>query len=213
MRPAPVLEIAANIGGRACRLGLNTFLGLSVVGIDDLPPGARKRCKRTAERLHPLGGVRLTSQLEVSLPVILAETNFNMTFNVVETDACGLGFVLGMDYLEKLGFTLQPDERFVTYKSEPLTRKEIMAFRKRREDKTLAAAGPRAVFTAKTVTSGAATSTAASTPNFNVTKRLEDALQDAREELQTAALAAKDEHDTLKNENENLVKNLERCCL
>ena len=79
MRPAPVLEIAANIGGRACRLGLNTFLGLSVVGLDDLPPGARNRCKHTSERLHPLGGVRLTSNLEVSLPVILAVATLNIT--------------------------------------------------------------------------------------------------------------------------------------
>ena len=146
MRPAPVLEIAANIGGRACRLGLNTFLGLSVVGLDDLPPGARNRCKHTSERLHPLGGVRLTSNLEVSLPVILAETTFNITFNVVETGACGLGFVLGMDYLEKYNFTLQPGERGVLVQFKMLTRKEILAFRQKREDKTQAAAGPRAVF-------------------------------------------------------------------
>ena len=123
MRPAPVLEIAANIGGRVCRLGPNTFLGLSVVGLDDLPPGARNRCKRSSERLHPLGGVRLNSNLEVSLPVILAETTFNMTFNVVEHGACGLGFVLGMDYLEKHGFTLQPGERHVMFKYEFLSRK------------------------------------------------------------------------------------------
>ena len=114
-RAAPVFEVPASIDGVFHRLGLDTLAGVSCVGSADLSPKQLSRAVPTAERLHHAGGEPLSTALEVTLDVSLGPFVLPVTFNVVETGRFKLGFLLGMDVLERYHFRLDVSNRTVLF--------------------------------------------------------------------------------------------------
>ena len=145
-RSAPVLEVAASINGKSIRLGLDTLAGLSCVGKADLTSEERKLCEPTSERLHHAGGDLLRSSGEIELPVEIAGSILHVTFNVIDTGKHNLGFLLGMDVLERFEFVLECAQRKVSFNPHPVPQEDLLRFRRDKE-KQLVRTGCKAVFT------------------------------------------------------------------
>jgi hypothetical protein len=145
-RSAPVMEIAAAINGKSIRLGLDTLAGLSCVGKADLTAAERKLCEPTSERLHHAGGELLSSSGEIELPIEIAGSTIMVTFNVIDTGKHNLGFLLGMDVLERYEFVVDCARRKVTFCPLPVPQDDLLRYRRAKE-KQLVLTGCKAVFT------------------------------------------------------------------
>ena len=143
-RAAPVLEIAACIDGKPIRLGLDTLAGLSCVGKADLTPDERKRCVPTSERLHHAGGDALRSDSEIELAIEVAGDVLLVKFNVIDTGKHNLGFLFGMDALERFEFVIDAARRAVTFCPVPMPHEDLLRFRADKEQQLLSA-GVKAV--------------------------------------------------------------------
>ena len=87
----------------------------------------------TSERLHHAGGESLRTNMEVTLEVDISGTVFDVTFNVIESGRFPLGFLLGMDVLEKHDFVLNAATRQVEFRRVPLPQDELNENRAFRE--------------------------------------------------------------------------------
>ena len=152
-RSAPVMEVAASIDGKAIRLDLDSLAGLSCVGSADLTNDERKRCVPTSERLHHAGGDALRSNGEIELPVEIAGEIILATFNVIDTGKHNLGFLFGMDLLERHEFVIDCARRKVTFCPDPMPQDDLLRFRHDKE-KQLLSTGLKPVFTADPADSG-----------------------------------------------------------
>jgi hypothetical protein len=139
-----VFEIAATVSGKPVRLGLDTLAGLSCVGRLNLTKEELSRAVSTSERLHHAGGESLQSTAEVTLDVGLGECEIKVTFNVIDTGRFPLGFLLGMDILEKHAFVLDVSSRAASFCGEVMPVEELEVLRAFREGK-LALAGVKSV--------------------------------------------------------------------
>ena len=134
-RASPVFEVAATINGKPVRLGLDTLAGLSCVGRVNLTHEELSNVVPTSERLHHAGGEALRSTAEVTPDVEMGSGEIKVTFNVIDTGRHPLGFLLGMDVLEKYAFQLDASARSASFRGEPLpfeVLEELRAFREKR---------------------------------------------------------------------------------
>jgi hypothetical protein len=138
-RAAPVFEIVAIISDRKVRMGVDTRASVSCVSRSDLTKEELEKAKPTLERLHHAGGEALPSKVEVSLEVEMGGGKCMVTFNVIETGRCKLGFFLGMDVLDKHNFLLDTSTRTANYCGKPMPKEELEELRTSREQKFLAA--------------------------------------------------------------------------
>ena len=93
----------------------------------------------TSERLHHAGGEALRSTAEVTLDIELGGCEIKATFNVIDTGRHPLGFLLGMDVLEKYAFLLDASTRSASFRGEPLPFEELEELRAFREKRILSA--------------------------------------------------------------------------
>ena len=144
-RAAPVMEVAARINGKPIRLGLDTLAGLSCVGKADLTPDERARCVPTSERLHHAGGEALRSDSEIELAIELSGEILLAKFNVIDTGKHNLGFLFGMDLLERFEFVIDAARRAVTFCPVPVPMADLLQYRANKEQQLLSN-GVRPVF-------------------------------------------------------------------
>ena len=151
-RSAPALEIAAFIDGKAIRLGLDTLSGLNCVGKADLTPDQRKFVEPTSERFLQHAGCYYKAVGEIVLPVMVADETLVTTFTVVDTGHYPLGYVFGMEMLERYEFVINAASRKVTFCPDPFTTKEIKEFREEKEDSLMSKGlqAKTAIFTGNT---------------------------------------------------------------
>ena len=83
----------------------------------------------------------------MTLDVTLGNACLPVTFNVVDTGRFKLGFLLGMDVLERYHFCLDVSNRKVTFDDFAYPIDDILEARKRREQQLLSAQGSQ-VFSA-----------------------------------------------------------------
>jgi hypothetical protein len=118
-RAAQVFEVAAKIDGRLMIVGLDTLAAVSCVGRADLTKEQFERAVPTAVQLLHAGGGNLETTKEVMLPVTIGKKNLEVTFNVLDAGGDQLGFLIGMDVLEKHQFVLNAGTREATFADVP----------------------------------------------------------------------------------------------
>jgi hypothetical protein len=114
------------------------------VGRADLTKEQYRRSVPTSERLHHAGGDPLQSGMEVSLQVEIDGLQMTVTFNVVDAARFPLGFLLGMDVLEKYGVLIDAGTRQARFRRKPLEMLELQDLRDKRE-KALTSVGAKAI--------------------------------------------------------------------
>ena len=132
-RSVPVFEALGKVNGQWVRLGMDTLAGVSCVGRADLSKEEQALDVPTSERLHHAGGESLRTNMEVTLEVDIMGASFDVTFNVIESGRFPLGFLLGMDVLEKHDFVLNAATRQVEFRRVPLPQSELEENRAFRE--------------------------------------------------------------------------------
>ena len=104
------------------------------MGKADLTPDQRKSVEPTSERFLQHAGCYYKAVGEIVLPVMVADEMLVTTFTVVDTGHYPLGYVFGMEMLERYEFVINSASRKVTFCPVPFTTKEIKEFREEKED-------------------------------------------------------------------------------
>jgi transposase InsO family protein len=132
-RAVPVLHVLATIQGRRFRMGIDTMACVSCCPRDQLTDEQYELAVATRERLTHAGGSALCAPLEVTLPVRLGKVDYAITFNIIECNGDGPGWLLGMDFLEKYDAEIGCAARRVSLRDTPIDDEDLVEYRGRKE--------------------------------------------------------------------------------
>jgi hypothetical protein len=144
-RASPVLEVKSTANGKPMRLGIDSMASIGCIGRSDLNTGELSLAVPTTESLHHAGGESLRSGSEVTFNIGIGSGFFDVTFNVIENGHFPLGFLLGMNVLEKHDFVLHTATRLIDYSPVALSKEKLQAMCAAREQQITGSVGVRKV--------------------------------------------------------------------